>query len=750
MFHKIISFIQRFPVAVITAAVVLSGVGAVYGGNIGNYLQGDGFAAAESESTRVSDQIDREFGENKASMLVVFSSKNGEAAMSEHFSTAVKRELEEAGKKEGVTGITSYYSTGAESLLSQDKTKALALVTLAGDDEEQAEHAEVLREGMKSDTLGVQFGGSTIADMDITEQISSDLAIAETISFSVLAVLLVIVFRGVIAALLPLLLGGVAIVGAIAVLKLIAGVTPIVEYAMNVIILLGLGLAVDYSLLMVSRFREELYNFKNDTKKALAKTYHTAGRTVFFSGLTVIISLLALVVFPLDFLRSMGYGGAAAVAVAMVAALVILPALLRVLGPRVNWLSFGSAKRLHKAADKGEIVEAKKSIWYKTGAFFMRHSASTLVVSVGLLAVTALPALHMYLASPDEKVLPRTAEARQVTEVLKTDFAMNTTAIDVLYTAPSLTDEKQIGALYDYTRNLEKLPGVTKVESVVTLSPELTKENYQQLIAHPDAAPEAIKKQLATSTKGNTTRISITNDFETSSEKAKQLVADIRSGEKPSGVNVQVGGFTAELADQLVVLAKYLPYAAAIIIVTLFILLFFMLGSVVIPIKAMLQNLLSLGAAFGILVLLFQEGFLANVLHINDTGVIYATLPAMIFAIAFGLSMDYSVFLYSRIKEQYDKTGDTDEAVLLGLQKTGGIITSAAMLLFVVVVAFATSGIAIMQQIGVGLALAILLDAFIVRMVLVPATMKLLGKYTWWAPRSWKRLQEKLGLGEKE
>lgn len=749
MIQKIIAGVQRFPALIITLAVILAGVAGWFGADVTSHLTGGGFSAPESESTQVRHTIDEEFDSAQASMIVIIQSKNDMRATEGTVRDEVNRQASSMRTRTGVEDVKTYYSTGSDTLLSDDKMKSLMLVTLAGDEDEQAKYATAIREEMKSDSLSFQYGGTAAINGEITKQVAGDLVRAEVISFAILAVLLVLVFRGVVAALLPLILGGLAIIGAFAALKALTSVAPVVEYAMNVITLLGLGLAVDYSLLIISRFREELYAFQNDTQKALAKTYQTAGKTVFFSGLTVIVSLASLTVFPLDFLRSMGIGGVAAVGVALVVALLVLPAILRVLGPRINWLSFGSVKRMNQAAKNGEEIAAKKSVWYKTGAFFMSRPVTTIVVSLAVLALTMLPLLHVQLAAPNEKVLPESADGRQVTLALDNEFGMKTPALTILYSSDMLRSPEQIGRLYDYATALEKKEGVDTVNSVVTISDTLTKEMYQQFIMHPESAPSSIRSIIEERLKNETTRIDVSITADASSSEARQLVETVRSEATP-GASIKVGGFTAEFVDQLHVLGKYLPYALLIIGVALFVLLFLMLGSLVIPIKAMLQNMLSLGAAFGGMVLLFGDGFGADLLHLNDTGVIYATLPAMIFAIAFGLSMDYSVFLYGRIKEQYDKTGDNDEAVLMGLQKTGGIITSAALLLFVVVIAFATSGIAIMQQIGVGLALAILLDAFIVRMVLVPATMRLLGKYNWWAPKPLKRFQERLGWGEKE
>lgn len=748
MFRAIISAVQRFPALIIIAVIALTGVAGWYGAGVGEHMQAGGFLTTNAESTKVNEAIRKDFGKHDTGVVILVETKDGQKVTDPAIQQEVAKQADTLSTRKGVREVQSYYSTGSDELVSKDQTKTLLLVTMTGNEDEQAKDVGAFRHETKSDVVSMRFGGAAALNNEITEQVSQDLVKAETISFIILAVLLVLVFRGFVAAALPLLLGGFTIIGAFAVLRFLTGFTPIVEYAQNVIVLLGLGLAVDYSLLIVSRFREELYNYKNDTKAALTQTYRTAGRTVLFSGLTVIISLASLIVFPLDFLRSMGIGGIAAVFIALFAATVVLPAILRLLGSHVNWLSFGTAKKLDQAAAHGDKVKMHESIWYKTGALFMKHRIITLILTLGFLVAASLPVFHAKLASPDGNAMPASAQGRQVSNVIEDEFGIKNQEITVLYKADSLTTPEQIGKLYDYVEDLKAKKGVKEVETIVNISPDLTKQEYQMLLSNPEMMPESMRQAMDFYVNKNTTVLTVKHDYTLSSTEAQKLVTDIR-GQKAANASVQVGGFTAELVDQLDALAKYTPYAAAIIFVTLFILLFLMIGSVIIPLQAMVLNLLSFGAAFGGMTLIFGDGFLADWLQLTSNGIIYATIPPMIFAVAFGLSMDYSVFLYGRIKEEYDRTQDNEKAVLAGLQKTGNIITAAALLLFVVVIAFASSGIAVMQQIGVGLALAIIIDAFIVRMVLVPATMRLFGKANWWAPKALKKLHAKLGWSER-
>lgn len=717
MFGRLFRTISHRADELLIVAAVLVGAAIFYTPSVMDKMASSGFNPAGAESTQVRETIDTSFAKDEPAVLVVLKSESKTTDTPE-FKTAANDVIEQIKRTPGVTSAHSYYDTQLPDLVAKDQKGMLVLVGVEGDIARQEEVAASLRDTVKSDQLQLGYAGEAILNHDITKQINKDLAQAETISFILLAVLLVLVFRGVVAALLPLLLGGFTVLVAFLVLRGLVEVTTVVEYALNVIILIGLGLAVDYSLLMVSRFREELVAQKGDVNEALRVTIQTAGRTIFFSGLTVIISLLSLVVFPLDFLRSMGLGGAAAVLVAMGGALIVLPSMLKVLGRRINWLSFGHAKKLDKAVDTNQAVAEKQSLWYKTGAFFMKWPTITIIVTLALLVVAGMPFLRATLATPDYTVLPKDSIARQATEQLQNDYAFSDSPIKVAYTADAATlSESAAGLkLAEYVNELSKLPGVES--------------------AHPAAAPV-----------GNKVIIDVNYEGQTMATATQDIVKHIRSSQ-PESASVQVGGATAELIDLLAMLAQYIPYALAIIGVTLLVLLFLMLGSFVLPVVAMLQNTLSLAVSFGALVWIFQEGYLADILHMNVIGSIDATQPVLIFAVAFGLSMDYSVFLYGRIKEEYDRNKDTNTAVLHGLQKTGGIITSAAVLLFVVVAAFATSRISIMQQVGVGLAIAILVDAFIIRMVLVPATMKLLGRANWWAPARLKRLQARIGLGD--
>jgi RND superfamily putative drug exporter len=607
-------------------------------------------------------------------------------------------------------------------------------VTLVLSDEanENPDEVAYLREQLRSDLVKVSVGGSAAANADVNHQVKKDLVRAEVVSFLVLAVLLVFVFRGLVAAALPLALGGFAIFGALFLTRLLSQVTSISQYAVNIITLLGLGLAIDYSLFIVSRFREELRHSPRNVPKALTHTMETAGHTVFFSGLTVAASLLCLQIFPIDFLRSMSFGGIAAVLVALAAAMLVLPAILRLLGTRVNALSFGRIQT-------GHVIKERPNLWYRLGSVFMRrHWTSTIVVG-GLLLAAALPFLRVHFSTPDYSSLPVGSEARYVSARLASEFGAPGAPIRILYTAPGdLKNGDRIAALYGYVQSIRVLSEVGATTSIVDIPGISGAQAYRALYAGELSGP--VQAQYEQRVHSNTTMIDVSYKDALDADTTQKLVEKLRGVAQPGDVQVVVGGGPAVLHDLLATIRTYIPYGLLILVTTLFVLLFLLSRSFVIAGKAILMSALSLGTAFGALVWVFQEGHWASALHLTPTGSIDATLPVLIFAIAFGLSVDYSVFLYSRIREQYDANGgDNTDAVLTGLQKTGSIITSAATLLFIVVAAFATGRIPLMQQIGVGLALTVLIDAFIIRMVLVPSLMGILGPANWWAPKIFRR-----------
>jgi putative drug exporter of the RND superfamily len=598
----------------------------------------------------------------------------------------------------GVAEVHDPVTGPLPQLAAADGRAALIAVELApnlGEDrfERTLEAAEA--ELRRLQAPRVLVGGGPLQDLEFEEQVAADLARAELYSMPVVLVLLLVIFGGIVAAGLPVLVALVGVAGTLLGLLAISAVTDVSTYSINVVTMLGLGLAVDYALLLVSRFREELAG--HDLPGAIEAAVATAGRTVVFSGLTVAASLAGLLVFADPFLRSMAYGGGAVVLIDMLAAVTLLPALLGMWGRRVR--PAAPADR----AGRGLLASLSRVV---------QRRALLIVVAVAVpLAVVATPFLHARYQQPDARFLPAGAESRELSETVQARFAPEVWAEPV----EVVVDAADPAAVAGFARRLAALPGVRAVGEPAGMGGGV------HLL---EVVPEGTGTDAA----------------------AGRVVEAVRALEAP--FPVQVTGDAAELVDYRAALAERLPLAAALVALATLALLFAFTGSVLIPVKAVVMNVLSLGASFGALVWVFQEGHLAWLVGAERVGALDPTVPVLTFAITFGLSMDYEVFLLSRIKEAWDQTGDNDLAVALGLQRSGRIVTSAALLLVVVFAGFVAAGMLTIKQVGLGTVLAVLLDATVVRMLLVPATMRLLGRWNWWAPRPLRRLHRRIGLRE--
>ncbi|MGY1684495.1 MMPL family transporter [Geodermatophilus sp. SYSU D00867] len=698
---------RRWVLALSAVAVVVAGV---WGTGVFGRLTGGGFEDPGSESARAAALAVRELGRDASDVVVLYRSDDL-TVDDPAFRDAVATSL--TGLPDGVVErATTWFDTGAAPLVSEDRRSTYAVLQLAGDADARTAAVDVVEDRLSAPGLETSIGGATTVERDINERVSADIARAEAISLPVLAVLLVVVFGSLAAASLPLAIGVTAILGAFTALRVVSLFTEVSVFAVNIVTILGLGLAIDYGLFVVSRFREEVRR-QATVEDALARTMATAGRTVAVSGITVALSLAGLVVFPQVFLRSMGFGGVSAVLVAMLAALTLLPALLAVLGTRVDALSAPWRRRArHEAPGRGA--------WERIARGVMRRPVVVTVAVVGLLLVLALPFLRVQFGAIDVRALPAGTESRVVAETIDRDFPP----------APS----GPVTAVVGLPDPVDSPAGAAALEAYV---------------ADVAALPE-VDGATVTGAAGTTARVAVAYDGDPVDAGARALVADVRDVPAPPGGEVLVGGESAVMTDLLDSLGSLLPWMALIVVSTTFVLLFLAFGSVVLPVKAVLVNVLSLGASFGALVWVFQDSNLSGVLGFTPTGFIEATQPILVLAIVFGLSMDYEVFLMSRIREQYDLTGDNTAAVATGLQRTGGIITSAALLLLVVIGAFSTSGITFIKMIGVAMAIAIVLDATVVRTLLVPATMRLLGRANWWAPGPLGRLYARYGIRESD
>ena len=734
MLERLGRFLLRRRWAVLAATLVAVVVSGVVGGSAITRLKSGGFDDPAAESTRAAEVLRDQFGTGDPNLVLLVTAKGGDvddpavAAAGE----AITRRL---AAEPDLAQVLSYWAADAPALKSADGAQALVLGRITGDEEDLDARAAALTDTYARDDadLRVQVGGQAQVVREVGEQVEADLARAEAIAVPITLLLLVLVFASAVAGILPLAVGGFAIVGTLLVLRVLAQVTDVSVYALNLTTALGLGLAIDYSLFIVSRYREEL-RAGRDPGDALIVTMRTAGRTVLFSAATVAVSLLALLVFPLYFLRSFGYAGIAVVALAAVGALVVLPALLAVLGRRVDRFRLPIGRR-------AAVREPGTGFWHRIATWVMRRPVPIALAVVAFLVLLGTPFLGVRFGLPDDRVLPASAEGRQVADTIRDNFATDeSSALSVV--APGIGDPRaHLADIDGYAAALSRLDGVERVDALTGAYAD-----GARLQGPPPAADAAIAPEARRFAAADGTWLSVVPSVEPFSEAGEELVAAVR--DLPAPLGAQVTGPSAQLVDTKASLFGLLPVAAAIIALVTFVLLFLMTGSVVIPAKALVLNLLSLTAVYGAMVWVFQDGNLAGVLGFTPTGTIDTSMPVLLFCIAFGLSMDYEVFLLSRIKEEHDRTGDTVAAVAVGLERTGPIVTTAAALLAIVFVAFATSQVSFLKLFGIGTALAILVDATLIRALLVPAFMRLAGQANWWAPAPLRRLHARVGLAE--
>jgi uncharacterized membrane protein YdfJ with MMPL/SSD domain len=718
MFEAWGRFVQRRRWLVLALGVAAIAVAAVWGTGVFRSLQSSGgFTPPSSESQRASGVITHAFGRDGADVVVLYRSAN-RTVDDPSYRAAVTRTLA-ALPASKVESDQTYWSTRSAQLVGADRHETYAVIQLRGaDDTARKKNFDAIKNQLAAPGLDTRTGGVIPTQEAINKQVSADIGKAEGFSMPVLLILLTVIFGSLAAASLPLAIGGIAILGSFTALRLLTLATDVSIYSINITTILGLGLAIDYGLFMVSRFREELHRHPT-VEDALARTVATAGRTVAVSGVTVAVALASLLLFPEMFLRSMGFGGVATVGVDVIAALTIMPALLAVLGHRVN------ALRLRRSVRKAP-PEEQTGGWYRIARSVMRRPVAYVAGIVVLLLALGTPFLNITWGGTDARVLPSSSQPRQVSEVLNRDFPVNATSpIEAVVQwpgAPGTGAAKASAArtetLTNYVARLSRVPGVSAVR--------------------------------VTGVAGNVARVDMRYAPDPASPQARAIVQRVRDVAPPAGAHVLVGGVTAELVDELASLGHTLPWMGLMVAIATFVLLFLAFGSVVLPIKAIAANVLSLSAAFGAVVWIFQEGHLSGLLNFTSTGTIDPTMPILMLAIIFGLSMDYEVFLLSRVRERFDVTGDNTAAVASGLQRTGGIITSLALLLIVVVAAFSASGIVFIKLLGVGMIIALVIDATIVRVLLVPATMRLLGRANWWAPGPLRRMYGRYGIGETE
>jgi RND superfamily putative drug exporter len=709
---------RRARLTLVLAVVTLLGAAVLAMGAFGK-LQIGGFQDPSAQSTQAEELIDSQFG-GETNLVLLVHAETG-TVDSPPVRTAGQELARALSTEPDIRNVVSYWQSNSPPLKSKDGTEALVLAHVTGNDNELGDRAAAIidKYGADQPAISVRAGGNAAISNDLPAEVSRSLALAEGIAIPLTLLLLVLAFGSLVAAALPLVIGLVAILGTFAELFVLGSLTDVSVFSINLTTALGLGLGIDFALLMVSRFREQLAA-GDEVRAAVVRTVETAGRTVIFSAATVAAALAAMLVFPLFFLRSFAYAGIGVVALTAVAALVIVPALLSVLGHRV---------------ERGRVPGIRSNrgsaspVWGRIARGVLRRPVvATVPVLAGLL-LAASPLLGISFGTPDEGVLPADTNSRQVADALRTNFAGNdAAAIDVVVDAPVAP-----APLVAYTQQLSQLPHVARVDSSAGTF----------VAGRPGPATGA----AAALSRPDAQRLSVVTTVEPKSGPAQDLVHTIRGLPGPVADRPLVGGVDAQLVDTRHAIGSRLPLAGGMIIVTTFILLFLFTGSLIQPIRALVLNALSLAATIGVMTWIFQDGHLGSLLGFTPRPMDMA-MTVLLFCVTFGLSMDYEVIVTSRIKELHDQGASTADAVVQGLARTGRIVSTAAALLAVTLLAFGTGSVSFLQMFGLGSGLAILVDATLVRGVLVPAVMRLLDTRIWYAPRVLRRLYTRVALSE--
>ncbi len=835
LFARLGQFTYRYRWAVLLFWAVILVVAAFFAPRLGGQLKGGGFDGSGSEAEQVQDLMVEEFGVSPATLTIVFEGE-GLSAKSDEYQKAEDKALEPLREMEETRFVSTYSSTQDQRFVSENGEKTYAVIGFNVSVDETQSLVDEVRGKVRSDELTTYVTGAPAVYLDITNASNEDIRRAEKYAFPLAMVILVIAFGTLVAAGIPVLIGGVSVLTALATLYFLAGVYDMSVFVLSIATMLGLGLGIDYALFAVSRFREELENYS--VAESVSRTVATAGRSIFFSGLAVLIGLSGLLFFPFMFMRSIGIAGVLVVFISVSAALTLLPAVLSVLGHRVNALA---VRRNRGAVGAG--------FWGRSAEVVMRHPILVILLVGVMLSALLYPVTHMKIGIPEASVLPEKYESRAGDDILKQDFDYaSLTPMEIVVTLPKdplstkgLKDTRQL------SERVRETNGIESVESIYTIgqsaakeyaeevssardeaeseaqgrTDELVDEQYNQLkedqvqkatdeqVSQLEAAqplpPGAREQVLAQvepeverrleeagareqirsevesevqnrideqvpdlpagiSANGEVTTEGIANFFELSEAReseelqeaidsfvagdrtllrsvteaspyvaaAREAVGEVREVQPPENVRFLVGGLSAGQKDFISSVYGMAPYAAAFVLGVTYLVLLYTFKSVFIPLKAVAVNILSLTASFGAMVFVFQDGNLSNLLNFTPLGFVDATLPILMFCTIFGVSMDYEVFLLSRIREAYENGDSNTASVAKGLVSTAGIITSAAAIIIVVTGAFAFTGIIITKAVGLGLAVAVFVDATIIRVLLVPATMRILGDWNWW------------------
>jgi len=719
--------------------LVLSAAGARHGGQ----LTSGGPITSGLESGRASLLLKQELKSSAASRgssFILILGGDGLKVSDPRFEQALDSAVAPLARDPHVSGVVTPYSAPPaqrSTLVSGDGRSALVLVQLRDSSTVSQRYYPQIRGLVHSPVLSIQATGQVPIELAFNSTLESDLHRAEFISLPLTLLMLLLIFATVIAASLPLAVGVLAIAGGSAAALVLARYTDVSQYALNIVTLIGLAVAIDYSLFVVSRFRDEIGRGES-VEDAIATTLSTAGRAIAFSGVTVAIGLSAMLFYQGTFLASMGVAGALVVGIAVFYGLTFLPALLCVLGPRVGWLQLPIGR---PRAEGG-------GLWNSWARWVMRRPALVAAPALALLLLTGAPFLHLRMAGGNADQLPQQVPARRAYDQLTRFPGQNQTSFQVVFYYPQgdplssahLADE------YRLTRDLSRLPGVEGVSGPLSIAPNLSLADYQQLYSSPPAArPAQVQSVLLSSTGTHLMEIQLLSSYPPTSDAARALLDRIRSAPGLHGGQVLVTGSTASDVDVIDFILSRTPSAVLFVVLVTYLVLFLLTGSVVLPLKAVVLNLISISASFGALVFVFQDGHLASLLNFTPQS-IDPTVPVLLFSIVFGMSMDYEVLLVSRIQEEYGRSHDAAGSIAVGLERSGRLISGAAAIMITVFFAFGLAQVVVIKSIGLGLAAAVAIDATVVRLIVVPSVMRLLGDWAWWSPPWLRRIHARIGL----
>ena len=747
MFYHLGRIATRFRWLIVGLWMVAIAVSLPFAPQASQVLHSGGFVSPDADSERALNLLVQKVHLNLTIVQVIFTSENTSAgsADSPQFIQESQRALARVRNWSEVSGIVSF--TDNPRQISLDRHAAYVNILFKPDPDSASKLLPQLESRLQPvPNLKTTIGGGPVFYEDIQAVSERDLRRAEFLAIPFAIIALLLVFRSVVAAILPALVGGGAVAVSLALVFGLGQITTLSIFVLNITTLFGLGLGVDYSLFMVSRFREELAHGRN-VEEAVAITVATAGRAVIFSGLTVSIGLAGLIFFRINFLRSVGMAGVMVVLLAVLAAITLLPASLSIIGTRINafpvrlprlWRrTSGAATSTLSPSPAAPLANDHHGFWYQLSHVVMRYPLQVFVPVFILLIALGLPFLGVRFSAPDASILPPDVPSRAAFDLLAKRFNdRETTPILLAVQTPGdVLTTTNIRNLYNYVRRIQADPRVARVDSIVSADPRYTLEQYELVYTHPQQISDPyLSAFLKPSVSGNTTMILVISKYGMLDQRSQALVQTIRNTTPGNGITTLVDGSTAGDMDYVTSLYTDFPIAVVIVAITTYIVLLFLFRSLILPLKAILMNTLSILASYGALVVIFQNGFLHQLLGFTPLGFVEASGPILLFCSLFGLSMDYEVFLLSRIQESFWQTGDNTRAVALGLQRSGGIITSAAVIVIVVSSCFATADMILVKALGLGMALAVVIDATLVRGLLVPATMRLLGDLNWWLP----------------